>query len=127
MQGHMGSMCDLALTAGGDSSPSPDLRDYCYFGGSPAFSSSGDYFFRSENTESSTTSLTGGSLVNGLILEDGTKYPLEGLDVDAIVEAVWAPTTVTTFPLINFRSTRRSMEPFMQLSRSSSCLRSRYE
>ncbi|OAG01065.1 uncharacterized protein CC84DRAFT_1209134 [Paraphaeosphaeria sporulosa] len=89
MRGHVGSNCDLAITAGGDSFGSGgNLQDYCYFGGSPAFIASGDYFFRSEKVDSSTNSPTDGSLVNGLILEDGTEYPLDGLDEDAIAEAV---------------------------------------
>ncbi|KAF9729223.1 hypothetical protein PMIN06_000125 [Paraphaeosphaeria minitans] len=89
MRGHVGSNCDSTSTAGGDSAGSGgSLQEYCYFGGSPAFIASGNYLFHSEKADASTTTPINGSLVNALILEDGTKYPLDGLDEDAIAEAV---------------------------------------
>ncbi|KAF2450199.1 hypothetical protein P171DRAFT_426648 [Karstenula rhodostoma CBS 690.94] len=87
MRGHTGDNCDLAVVAGGDSSGANGLQDYCYFSSS-AIISSGSYFFPSKNAEASTTSSTNCSLVNGIILEDGTKYLLGGLDENAIAEAV---------------------------------------
>jgi hypothetical protein len=131
MRAHTGTSCDSTLSAGGDSLSGQGLKDYCYFTSSPSYISSGDYFFRSKSLDSSTEAPTNGSLVNALIFEDGTKYGLQGLDEAAIAEAVWLPAAPSTLAiclrhlLMTYRSTRRSMEPFMRLSVSLGWFRSR--
>jgi hypothetical protein len=131
MRAHVGTFCDLAYTGGGDSQSGQGLKDYCYFSAKPSYISSGDYFFSSKSLDASTVTVADGSLVNALILEDGTKYGLHDLDEAAIAEAVWLPSTASTHvmcsrPLLMiYRSMRRSMEPLMRLSLSSSWFRSR--
>lgn len=96
MRGHLGSACDLAVVARGDSN---GRTDYCYYVEHPVSVASGDYSFRSKNGEPSTNPPTGGSLVNSLILPNGTTYSLAGLNETAIGEAV-CPHIAAATPLL---------------------------
>ncbi|KAJ4354104.1 uncharacterized protein N0V89_005837 [Didymosphaeria variabile] len=88
MQGYVQYDCK-GFRTGGDSHDTPGLQDYCYAGpGLPQAWRSGRYLFRSDAHEASTTPATNCSLVDTLILGNGTKYALHGLDEDAISQAI---------------------------------------
>ncbi|KAF1979799.1 hypothetical protein BU23DRAFT_637097 [Bimuria novae-zelandiae CBS 107.79] len=101
MRGFVQYDCNGALLEH-DSERVQGFKDYCFDTPAPTLDiRSGRYWFLSNAREASTTPSTNCSLVDTMILEDGRRYALHGLDEDAISEAFEGALNGTVEAAIN--------------------------